>query len=102
MASSASWAMGTFLCVLVAGLVAGACSTPQPLPGFSIATRRFARGRILPEGMLVNVPGSPCLQVKPLGGAAVGLFWLLASPRQRIRSACTTHTGPRSQPRATP
>ena len=27
------------------------------------------------EGVLATVPGSPCLQIKPLGESAIGLFW---------------------------
>lgn len=74
MASSARRAKGTFLCALAAGLVAGACSTPQPPPGFRVAPDGSPAGVLL-EGTLVSVPGSPCLQLKPLGEAAVGLLW---------------------------
>jgi len=62
------------LCPLIVGLVAGACSTPQPLPGFSTLPDASPAGVLL-DGVLIRVPGSPCLAVKPLGESAVGLLW---------------------------
>ena len=54
--------------------MAGACSASQPLPGFSVLPDASPAGVLL-EGTLVSVPGSPCVQVKPLGEPAVGLLW---------------------------
>jgi hypothetical protein len=74
MVSTAGRARRVFLGSLAAGLMAGACSTSQPLPGFSVLPDASPAGVLL-EGTLVSVPGSPCLQVKPLGEPAVGLLW---------------------------
>ena len=72
--STSTRARRAFLGLFVAGLMAGACSTSQPLPGFSVLPDASPAGVLL-EGTLVSVPGSPCLQVKPLGEPAVGLLW---------------------------
>ena len=74
LASALSRASRAIFAALLVGMLGGACSTPQPLAGYTDTPGASPAGMVL-EGTLITSPDSPCLQVKPLGEPAVGLLW---------------------------
>ena len=86
---------------LLAALAAGACSTHQPLPTYSVPPGSSPSAGELLVGTLVTVPGSPCIQVKPLGRPAVALLWPPGFTASSTPLRIYDQRGPRSRPKAT-
>lgn len=59
---------------LLVALVAGACTTSQALPTFTIPPGQDVGGELY-VGTLMAGRGTPCIQVKQLGYPAVALVW---------------------------